>query len=104
MKTLNDYMEFDHVVVVHDDGSVTDAEGVYAPELYGDELMSDQWSLLDGFSGQHGYSGPLMHQSEYIGGGMERYILENPGTYVALVSVDPDGDDPTEWAVAVLNS
>jgi hypothetical protein len=60
--------------------------------------------LLDGFSGQYGYSGPIMHPSEFIGGGMERHIRETPGLYVAVVvtdlDVDDGDDDAVGWAVA----
>jgi hypothetical protein len=66
---------------------VTDAgTDVYAPTLYDDELDSDRWELLDGYSGQYGYSGPVMHPSEFIGGGMARDILATPGTYVAVAA------------------
>jgi hypothetical protein len=100
---LNAEMDFDHVIEVKSDGSVMDAQRVYAPSLYDDELDDPSWTLIDGYSGQSGYSGPLMHQSEYIGGGLENEILTNPGYYVALAnyrSDDKDGDGPTEWAVA----
>ena len=105
---LNDIMEFDHVIQVHEDGSVTDGpSGVYAPEIsWPDVDVTGQgWQLLDRYSGQYGYSGPVMHPSEYIGGRMERDILAEPGVYVAVV-VDEvgDGDDaqtvPVGWAVA----
>lgn len=97
---LNDVMEFDHVVTVHDDGTVTDGPaGVYAPELFDGEVGSG-WELLDGYSGQYRYSGPIMHASEYIGGDMERDILDTPGAYVALVDYPSDGDEPEGWAVA----
>lgn len=103
-RPLNDIMEFDHVIEVHADGSVTDGPpGVYAPDLYESELScgpDDGWSLMDGYSGQQGYSGPCMHQSEFIGGGMERDILAKPGLYVALVGYPDDDSEPTEWAVA----
>lgn len=109
MRTLSDIMDFDHVIQVHADGTVTDARGVYAPEAYdwGDELVADidtdaleraGWSLMDGYSGQYSYSGPWMHASEYIGGRLERDILATPGYYVAIY---PHGDeDPDTWAVA----
>src|SRR5688572_20005269 len=105
MKPLNDIMEIDHVIRVHEDGTVTWEREVYAPELFDGELHqhweSPQWSLMDGYSGQQGYSGPLMHQSEVIGGGMERDILAQPGLYVALTNYPADGSDElTEWAVA----
>lgn len=46
-----------------------------------------------------------MHNSEYIGGGMERDILSTPGYYVALVCYyfpeEEGGDMESEgWAVA----
>jgi len=106
---LNDIMEFGRVIEVHEDGSITDAPaGIYAPGLMNDELESGEWEMLDGFSGQDRYSGPIMHNSEYIGGAMERYIRESPGIYVALVSYycSEDGgggefeDDAEGWAVA----
>ena len=100
--SLSDKMDFDHVVQVLPNGEVVDAQGVYAPELYDDQLFDPSWTLLDGYSGQSGYSGPMMHASEFIGGRMERDILENPGYYVCLVnySLDDTDEEPTEWAVA----
>lgn len=150
---LNDIMEFDCVIEVHDDGTVSHRPDIYAPSLAdgdtidllhpfecrhccraieytdtdgwvdpaagGDDIVWREtcdendtftaehqprhgWDLLDGWSGQDGYSGPLMHQSEYIGGGMARHILNTPGIYVALVNYDMNDLDaePTEWAVA----
>lgn len=107
---LNSVMEFDHVIRVHEDGSVTDEPNIFAPELLafeGGELEDlGSWELLDGYSGQHGYSGPIMHNSEYIGGGMADDILSTPGVYVALVCTwldTPEDEDNIEgWAVARL--
>lgn len=104
---LNDVMEFDHVIEVRGDGTVIARPDVYAPNLYDDDFEpgTTGWALLNGYSGQHGYSGPMMHQSEFIGGRMARDILDTPGVYVALVNYtleeDADGEwYPTEWAVA----
>lgn len=118
---LNDKMEFHHVVQVHADGSVTDGPaGLYAPEVYveldadgqmvslnpNDIQIDKGWTLLNNYSGQQGYPGPIMHDSEYIGGGMERDILAEPGIYVAVtvIGLRPDGeqrdDDLVGWAVA----
>jgi hypothetical protein len=84
---LNDVMEFDHVVTVHADGTVTDGpSNLYAPSLYDEELDSDDWELLTGYTGQYSYNGPIMHNSEFIGGGLERDILAEPGIYVSLVA------------------
>lgn len=106
--SLNDIMDFDHIVEVHTDGSITDGPAnLYAPSLYDGDLDDSRWELLTGYSGQYGYSGPIMHNSEYIGGGMERDILSTPGVYVALVcywSPDEESTDDEHtiegWAVA----
>jgi hypothetical protein len=109
-RTLSDIMDFDHVIQVHEDGSITEPSGIYAPDLHNGELEGSGWKLLNGFSGQDRYAGPIMHQSEFIGGGMERFIRESPGLYVALVDYpicdsdceycDGEGCEPDGWAVA----
>ena len=112
--TLNAEMEFGSVIYSHGDGTVSDARTMRGPDVYTDELedgtwveeaLDEPWELLDGFSGQHGYSGPIMHASEYISGGLARHILETAGFYVATVvmpmPLDEDDDvDSDEWAVA----
>ena len=105
MRPLSEIMEFYHVIQVLEDGIILDrVEDVWAPELYDGELSQSpegpQWTLLNGYSGQHGYSGPIMHQSEFIGGGMERHIRETPGLWVALVNCYLDDSEPDSWAVA----
>jgi hypothetical protein len=102
---LNSIMEIDHVITVHDDGTITEPSDVYAPELY-DGVVGTGWTLMDGYSGQYLYSGPIMHASEYIGGRLADDILSMPGTYVALVDIDlsDDTDDNINgWAVARKN-
>lgn len=98
---LNDRMEFDHVIRVHADGSITEADGVYAPEVNIDldsdgqivgsaeQDMIDSvsragWELMTGYTGQYSYSGPIMHPSEYIGGDLAKDIMAAPGFYVAV--------------------
>lgn len=121
--TLNSIMEFDHVIEVMEDGTIRDRNDLYAPDLCGEDadscellgsfhgvtgaLQRDRWELLNGYSRQDRYAGPIMHNSEYIGGAMERDIRETPGVYVALVCCYwPDDEGPdTEidfdgWAVA----
>jgi hypothetical protein len=112
---LNDVMEFDHVVQVGEGGAVTDAEGVYAPELhmetdddgqildaherdYIEQARRQGWQLLTGWTGQYGYRGPVMHSSEFVGGALAEHILETPGTYV-VTAVETD-DEPAGWVVA----
>lgn len=101
---LNDEMEFDHVIHVDEQGNVTDADGVYAPSVYEDDgdpiVDTEGWELMDGYSGQDRYSGPVMHASEFIGGQMERDILALPGLYVAVVVYPLDDSEPEGWAVA----
>lgn len=114
---LNSVMEFDHVIHVHRDGSVSEPTGVYAPELNaindGDgshtaetdpelcrQAESSGWTLESGRTGQYSYSGPCMHPSEFIGGGLAEHILATPGYWVAVVVYEDDDSDPEHWAVA----
>lgn len=112
---LNELMAFDHVVQVHADGTVTDAPATeYAPECYvegdsdgqvhadPDMTHSGGWQLLAGYTGQYGYNGAIMHDSEYIGGRLADDILATPGYYVALVVADLNDETggTVGWAVA----
>lgn len=104
-RSLAEAMDFDHVVTVAPDGTVLDGPDLLTPELFvdsdGTEIFmpgDEPWELLRGYSGQHGYSGPVNHSSEVIGGGLERDILARPGYYVAIVA--RTDDDPAGWAVA----
>ena len=108
MSGLNELMEFDHVVTVHDDGTVTDGpSSLYAPSLYDDELDDRRWSFFTtGYSGQDSYSGPIMHNSEYIGGRLASDLLASPGIYAAVLAhwtPEPyrgeDYDDVEGWAI-----
>lgn len=125
IKKLNDTMDFEHVVRVHPDGTVTDAPGVYAPEVdveVEDGQISDEaeaamirdvesqgWELMTGYTGQYGYHGPIMHPSEYVGGQLASDILAEPGLYVVVEPTglydseeekEADGGDPIGWVVA----
>jgi hypothetical protein len=119
-ETLNSVMEFDHVIQVHSDGSVTEPVGIRAPEVYVDldedgqiiGVVSDSrdgvdvlsmpadWHFMHGYTGQHNSSSHsfIMHNSEYVGGKMARDILDQPGFYVA-VAVKGLGLN-VGWAVA----
>lgn len=102
---LKDIMEFDHVIRVHEDGSITHPD-VYPPEVYMDAtwdehgdahtnstndrdmmayLKTQGWDVLTGWTSQYGYNGPIMHVSEFIGGRLEEHIRENPGMYVRMI-------------------
>lgn len=117
---LRDAMDFDHVIQVtalgdiehgcriEDDANTSHA--VYAPEVCingGDDItpiVPDGWELLNGYSGQFSYAGPIMHASEYIGGKLADDILSEPGVYVCVEVTDlsaTDDEDPCAgWAVA----
>lgn len=111
-KALSDRMEFDHVIRVDDDGTVTDGpDNVHAPSVYMDagtldaEPDGEGWYLLSGYTGQYGYNGPVMHSSEFIGGGLADDILSEPGIYAAVVvyAMDDDDDETDNiagWAIA----
>ena len=120
-RELNDTMEFDHVVMVAEDGTITEPRDIHvyadlnvAKDGTDEFDLSDGWELLKGFTGQYGYNGPVMHSSEYVGGGLERHIKETPGYYVSLVvnascdyggttecNVDQGCDcEPAGWAIA----
>jgi hypothetical protein len=118
--SLNSIMQFDHIIISHGDGTIDDETNITrllsgvlprSPELIDGHLSVIEqdlngWELLDGYSGQFGYRGPIMHSSEFIGGKMADHILENAGYYVAIVAetsdVTPDGEaiEPDGWAVA----
>lgn len=109
-RPLNDIMEFDCVIEVHEDGSITDRDDLWAPDLWDGELESDKWGLFGSYSSQQG-GGALMHNCESIGGRMEDDIRETPGVYVAVVCYwsPTEDDDPEDeetivegWAVAYL--
>lgn len=73
--------------------------GLYVPEVSNDDtaditIHGTGWTALTGFTGQMGYRGAVMHSSEYIGGGLEEYILSNPGIYAVTEVMDDDLEQP----------
>jgi hypothetical protein len=102
---LREAMDFDVVIFVDRDGSITTKPDIHAPELTDDTLYTDErakWSLMTGYTGQYCYNGPIMHESEYIGGKLADDILATPGLYVALVNSSSDESD-LGWAVATID-
>ena len=91
-----------------DTGRVTlsRADDVWAPEMVeldpehgllvdGYVIDRSPWRAVSGYSGQYGYAGPIMHASEFIGGGMADDLLstaEDCPTYV-VTSVEVFGCD-----------
>lgn len=110
--TLNELMEFDHVIRVYRDGSIWHAPepAPYPPTLLDEELLDDPsrpWHFFtNGYTAQDSYRGPIMHDSEFIGGRLERDIRATPGLYVAVVAYWSDENDeegwvrPEGWAIA----
>ena len=94
---LEKIMEMDHVIQVHEDGTVTDdIAAIWAPEVYDNTVedgvedltvSGEGWTLERGWTGQWGYNGPVMHDSEFVGGDLAEHILSTPGYWV-VVEVD----------------
>lgn len=110
---LNSVMEFDTVIYSDGNGRVETVFAIWPPELYNylgkdgkhHSALDGPWELMNGYSGQDSYSGPIMHDSEFIGGRMATDILETEGYYVALIAnyfpEEEDGEIESEgWAVA----
>lgn len=109
---LGDLMDFETVIQVDETGRVKFRPDLYAPDVYetddGTAVDGAGWDLLDGYSMQHLYSGPVMHASEYIGGRLAQDILDAPGIYAAVVVYDyieatlddPGSDNVAGWAIA----
>jgi hypothetical protein len=119
--TLEDLMVFGHIVQSDGNGNVEDTDDAeYGPEVLYVELDDDgqmseeprpseigygDWVLLSGFTGQYGYHGAVMHDSEYVGGNLERHIRDTAGLFVAVLvdgelSEDSGESVPVGWAVA----
>lgn len=112
--SLSEILEFNHVVRINAAGHVSDADNAaYAPECFNPDANGtevDGWHLItSGLTGQYGYSGPWLHDSEVIAGGVARHILEHAadnggGLYVSVYAAysGDDDDEPTieGWAIA----
>lgn len=124
---LNAYMENGTVIRVNLDGTVDvrpddvahvpwdilvgtlDSDGTCTPSFDAEILaeLPEHWEPMRGYTGQYGADSEsfIMHESEFIGGGLARDILATPGLYVAIV-VDGMTDDedaetePVGWLVA----
>lgn len=110
--TLDSFMEPDHVIRVHDDGTVThNVHGVYAPEInmgtdddgqilaeHDAALIADLkragWDTETGWTSQYGnHAGdPIMHTSEFIGGDLAEHVIATPGYWV-VCAVDVDSEE-----------
>lgn len=121
-RTLDDLMEINHVVRVDETGMVwDDVEGVYAPEVIATtdddgnftptterelaaRLKEAGWTAANGWSAQHMTRGDdiVMHSSEFIGGGIGRYMLDTPGYWVCCMATCDNGEEDDNVAGWVL--
>jgi hypothetical protein len=115
---LDRAMDLDHVIRVNTDGTVDSHPSrahpltPYAPESviftrHDGQIMGEHerawtesierqgWSVETGWSGQDRYAGPIMHPSEFIGGGLADHIVASPGLWVA-VTVECVRGDPED--------
>lgn len=61
---------------------------------------SSEWEPLTGYTGQYGYNGAVLHESEYLGGGLLEDILADVGgTYVLVPVEDLDDSELVGWTV-----
>ena len=110
--------DFDHVWTVTLDRRVIDVEDIYAPDVSNDpvsdvDIMGEgEWHALTGMTGQYGYSGAVMHNSESFGRGMamaiahmcdEAYEQDRKLAWTVVEVRNEDGTypegDPIGWAV-----
>lgn len=109
-RNLSNLMDFDHVIAIGPDGEAYEGVSKHAPDCFNVDPYSNSiegWELMTGYTGQHGYDGPWMHDSEQLDGRMVGDILDRPGYYVAVYASYPDEDEPESgqtyeegWAVA----
>lgn len=94
MSALSEALDFDRVVHISAGGIISDADSApSAPEACDPDVNAttlDGWQLITaGLTGQYGYDGPWLHDSEVIEGGVERKIFDHAavnggGYYVAI--------------------
>lgn len=113
-EALSRIADFDHIFCVDVHGNVFEPSytGYWAPQAYdidshatAIEWGNEEWQLpLSGLTGQHGYDGPWLHDSEQIQGGVAEHVLAMPGYWVAIYAqhspecehvVPTDGPDCT---------
>lgn len=101
-----DAAEFDTVFIVTPQGEIAES-AEYTPEVYWDDEtqtvdIMGEWTAVEGLTGQHGYNGPIMHESEYFSAGCLDFIMQDRTAplMVALTTVsDPETGDPFGWVI-----
>jgi hypothetical protein len=105
-------VEFDHPFAIYNGQVIEDIPGVYVPSVYNSDeadidIDSAYWvALSDGWTGQYGYNGPVMHPSEYIGEFIANRLEEIAEDYKAFgiteVMDDTDADNVIGWVILGL--
>ena len=97
--------EFDRAFEVLADGSTRVADSQVYVEVYaevgesGDPYVSDGWEFASaGYTRQDLYNGPIMHNSEFMGGALLADTLGEPGVYV-MEPVYWDDDTIEGWVL-----
>lgn len=114
--TLDAAVEFDSPFTLTPNGDGTAylkrwTGGRIAPDAWMREdgelewIAQENWEPVDGHSSQQGYTGPIMHSSETLSGGMAARIIAEGGTY-AVVAVEQDTDhlDPDSDYDAIVDA
>src|SRR5699024_11906394 len=104
---LNAMVEWDSAFRVNPNGTGdTGVESAAANSLMtiAENTCADEFDdvpeAVTGHSGQHGYSGPIMHPSEQLGGGMASDVLDSPGTYMLTEAQDlDDRENLARWGL-----
>jgi len=106
--------DFDHPFQIVGDDVEDAPSGIYAPSVYHQDGTPDvmieggEWEAVSyGWTGQHGYRGPVMHSSEFVGAGIAEDLTDaerfDPGTIfvMCVVEVLPEegetDQEPAGW-------
>lgn len=108
---LNGWVEFDSPFEVRElpdyppaQPQVRNKWELHVPSHFDDEIDASGWETWSrGYTGQDRYHGPVMHNSEYLGGRMASDLLAEPGIYVLTAAtwtpIDEDNDDDEPYYV-----
>lgn len=117
---LDDALSLDSGAVIHvtDDGSLSFHPEIDTPTValfiggldtdlvlqdeYEREYSTREWVPETGWTGQYGYNGSVMHDSEFVGGRIADHVLSTPGYWKAVPAdhYAPDEDAVSEgWVL-----
>ena len=99
-------LDFGDIAYSRGDGSellVMPRSGYYAPDSIEYEESNDYteqaspWEPVTGKTGQYGYDGPVMHESEVFAGSLEQWCREHAGVYTLTTVDDVETGEPFGW-------